>query len=674
MSTFARSTAAAARWLPAVALTLTVALHPGAAVAAAAGTSPAAEATPDHSSKAPFRGGLTHEGIAVDVSIEPIDGATTLRQGDHARVRIRVEDTNTGKPLSALYPAAWMDRVPASGDSDENPCQAKVESFLGGSLLAQPEVDLNAFYVLALNDDRTVTIVDPLFGFGGSRLLAMLQLKARGQDWALTEDQQRLFIAMPEADEVAVATTLGWEVETNIHVGPGPHRLALQPDGAFLWVLFDGRAIDGGRRSGVSVVGTTAMKELSRIATGAGAHDLAFSGDNRFVYVANRDEGTVSVIDIAERRKVADVETGPRPISLAWSQAARALYVSDEVAGTVTAIDGESHEVVARMEAEPGLGQIRFAPGDRYALALVPTSNSVYVVDAAANRIIQHGEVEDGPDQVAFSDELAYVRHQRSEIMLTIPLDSLGAEGRPIQVIDFSGGTHPPGAGMGTQAAGMVQAPGAPAMLIANGSDSAIYFYKEGMAAPMGHFKNYGHRPRAVQVVDRSLQEVEPGVYETGIRLRRPGDYDLAFFLDTPRIVHCFPLRVEVDPEIERSRRAKVSVRPLSEPADLTVGEARELRFRALDPATGDPITGLDDLQVLTVRAPGTWHQRHAVREVEDGVYALDFAPPQAGIYYVYSAVESRGAGFNRNPFQIYRAVGAEATVASADEHPEDRP
>jgi len=622
------------------------------------------------SSAAPFRETLTHQGIGVEVSIEPLNGSDVLRQGDHARVRIRVEDTNTGKPLSALYPAAWMDRLPAGGDVDEDPCRSKVEGFLGGSLLSQPEVDLNAFYVLALNEEASFSVVDPLFGFGGSRLLAMPPLKAPGQDWALTEDQQRLFIAIPTVDEVAVADTLSWRVETYTEVGPGPHRLALQPDGAFLWVAFDGVGEDGEGQSGVSVVGTTAMKELARVATGAGAHDLAFSDDNRFAYVANRDAGTVSVIDIARREKVADVATGPRPTSLAWSDAARALYVTDAVAGTVTAVGGADHRVLARMEAEPGLGQIRFAPGHRYALALVPTSNSVYVIDAAANRIIQHGEVEEGPDQVAFSDELAYVRHQRSEIMLTIPLDSIGAEGEPIQVIDFPGGTHPPGAGMGTPAAGMVQAPGAPAMLIANGTDDAIYFYKEGMAAPMGHFKNYGRSPRAVEVVDRSLQEVEPGVYETGVRLRRPGDYDLAFFLDTPRMVHCFPLRVEADPELQGKAGPRLAIRAVDAPTELVVGETTRLLYRAYDRASGEPFTGLADLQVLTVLAPGTWHQRRPAEEVDDGLYAYDFTPQRAGIYYVYTGAASQGSGFNRNPFKIYRATGAASTVVATSPTP----
>jgi len=644
-----------------------------AALPAAAGvTTPAT--TSDSASEAtgatPFHGTVSHDGVEVDISITPLDGATGLMEDGYARVRVNLRDGHTGKPLSAVYPAAWLDLLPPSGDAEPDPCKSKVEGFLGGSLLSQAEVDLNVFYVLALNEDASISVVDPLFGFGGSKLLAMPQLEKPGQDWALTEDQQRLFVAMPAADKVAMVETLGWKVLTNIEVGPGPRRLVLQPDGAFLWVVFDGTGDDGeggDRQAGISVVGTTALKEIERIPTAHGATDLTFSGDNRFAFVANTEAGTVSVIDVARRETVAEVATGSRPSHLAWSDTAGALFVSDPVDGTVAVVDGEHHQVVTRIELEKGIGQVRFAPGGRFALVPNPTNTSLFVLDAAKNRMVQHGEVELGPDQVAFSDELAYVRHQESEIVLTIPLDAIGDEGRPIQVIDFPGGTHPPGKGHPTPAASMMQAPGAPAMLLANGEDGAIYYYKEGMAAPMGHFKNYGHRPRAVMVVDRSLTESKPGVYETGIRLRRPGDYELAFFLDTPRIVHCFGLQVAANPE-KANRGPKIVVQPLDRIGVVAEGEPVTLSFRVADRSTDRGIEGLTDLQVLTVLAPGRWHGRQPAEEVGDGVYRLTFTPPMPGAYYVYAA--THGTGFNQNPYQTFRVLprGEEAeTTTSGD-------
>ena len=55
-------------------------------------------------------------------------------------------------------------------------------------MLSRPEVDLNVYYVLALNEDATISVVDPLFGYGSSKLLTMVFLHSPGEDWALSAD------------------------------------------------------------------------------------------------------------------------------------------------------------------------------------------------------------------------------------------------------------------------------------------------------------------------------------------------------------------------------------------------------------------------------------------------------------------------------------------------------
>ena len=47
-------------------------------------------------------------------------------------------------------------------------------------------------------------------------------------------------------------------------------------------------------------------------------------------------------------------------------------------------------------------------------------------------------------------------------------------------------------------------------MLVANPADKMIYFYAEGMAAPMGSFQNYRRDPKALLVLENGLRESEP--------------------------------------------------------------------------------------------------------------------------------------------------------------------
>lgn len=586
------------------------------------------------------------DGIAVELTVVRVDGRPgPVREGEPARVRLAFTDAGTGSPLPKLAPGAWMDLLgtgSTGATGAQETCQKKVETFLGGSVFARPETDLNIYYVLSLNQDATISVVDPLFGYGGSKLLAMVFLESPGEDWALAPDGNRLFVSLPESNRVAVVETESWKVVLGIDTLPHPRRLGLQPDGQYLWAAHD---------TGVSVIDVRSLRRVANIPTGKGGHDLAFSEDSRFAFVTNEADGTVSVLDIAKLTKLRDVKAGTRPVSLAWSTQAQAVYVSS-ADGVLTAVDGTSAEPRARIQGEPGLDRIRFAPGGRLAFVVNPGHDTVHIVDAASNRIVQTADVEDGPDQVAFSDELAYVRHRGSEIVLMIPLKTVGEAGRPVPVVDFPGGEHPPGRlPRPTPADGIVQAPGATAVLLANPEDQVIYFYKEGMAAPMGHFKNYGKQPRAVLVVDRSLREVRPGVYETVARMGRAGDYDLALFVATPNLVQCFPVQVADNPVLAAERKKKpLGVDIQVEPREPSAGQDVRVRLRLTDPQTGAPKKGLGDVRVLTFLVPGLQQQRQWAKEQGDGLYEVTFRPQEEGLYYIFLEVASAGLRLQKSP------------------------
>ena len=247
---------------------------------------------------------------------------------------------------------------------------------------------------------------------------------------------------------------------------------------------------------------------------------------------------------------------------------------------------------------------------------------------------------------------------------------------RPVSIVwRGNAGQHPLGAWKRPSPAdSMVRAPGANAVLVANPADQAIYFYKEGMAAPMGHFKNYGREPRAVAVVDRSFQEVEPGVYESGATLSRPGTYDLALFTSSPRMVHCVRFEVAADPELERLRKKdKVAVVIDAPSTELTPGREVDLIIRVADALTGAAKEDLEDVQVLTFLAPGIWQQREFAQPLGEGSYRLRFTPPQSGVYYVFVEIASEGLGFNQSPSLV---LTAEETVEAAhlDASKEDLP
>jgi YVTN family beta-propeller protein len=597
-------------------------------------------------------------GIAVELAITPVGGGggPAVREGQDVAVRFRVSDA-AGQALGGLSPAAWLDRLPAA-EVVPPECAARVKELAGGSLFGQAEADLNSYFVLALDEDASINVIDPLFGLGGSKLLTSIRLLSAGEDWALTADRRRLFVSQPEADRVAVIDTGTWTVAAQVAAGRHPTRLALQPDGARLWSVADEEEAD------VAVIDAHQPRVVARIATGKGPHDLAFSADGAFAFVTNAAAGTVSVIDARRLEKLADLRTGSRPTAVAYSSLAAAAYVADELDGTIVAIDGRRRAVTAHIAARPGVAVIRFAPGGRFAFVLNPGKDTVQVIDAESNRIVTTGTARRSPDQVVFSDQLAYIRHRGSDAVLMVPLRGLGEAGRPLEAADFTGGQHALGEGARPSLAdGIAPAPDPGTVLVANPADRAIYYYVEGMAAPSGTFHNYGRQPRAVLVVDRGLRERErAGTYETTVRLPRPGRYRIPFFLDAPRVVHCFDIEVLADPELAAARRrsAPVQVEPLPAERNVAAGSSVRLRFRLTDPATGLPATGVDDLVMMAFMISGEWQVRVAAREEGEGIYTAEFVPPRAGAYAVI--VESRS---RRLPFHLSPRLRLDATAAA---------
>src|SRR6185369_12463724 len=263
----------------------------------------------------------------------------------------------------------------------------------------------------------------------------------------------------------------------NIDTGVKPARVALQPDEKYLWVAND---------NGVTVIDTTTLRTAKQIATGGGAHEIAFGANNKFAFVTNRDDGTLSVISVPKLQNVNDVKTGTLASSLTFSPLCNALYVANKADGNVVVIDASSHKQLATIATAPGLRTVRFAPGGRWGFVANPIDSYVYIFDASTNRLVHKQEVGEAPDQFAFSDNFAYVRSLGSEQVSAIRLSTLDKQ---LDLVKFPGGQNPPGASdeFPASANAFVAAPEPGAMIFANPADQMIYYYAEGMAAPMGN-------------------------------------------------------------------------------------------------------------------------------------------------------------------------------------------
>ena len=590
---------------------------------------------------------IVEQGIAIEFTADPItQNAKTIRAAEDVNVKFKVTDTTTGTPVKGLGLSAWINMRPKDKPTEPAQCREKIQSYLTGSLRMRPEVDLNSYYVLTLNKSPDISVIDPLLGFGGSKLLTLVMMKSPGEDWLLTRDGEKIFVTLPLINQVAVVNTRTWKIITYIETGVKPTRIVVQPDQQYVWVTNQG---------GVTVIDTANLKVVAKIESGAGSHDLVISKDNRFAFVANSESGTVSIIDIRKLEKLADVKVGEGPVSLALSDLSKALYVANIGDGTVTVIEAQNHQVLARMKTKPGARSVRFAPGGRYGFVLNTKESSVTVFDAASNRLLHEVNTGKSPDQIIFSDTFAFVRSLETE---NVEMLRLGTIGKEVDITEFPGGQGAPGQGSPpVRADSIVLAPEGNAVIVANPVDKVLYYYSEGMAAPMGNFQNYRREPLAVLIVDRSLREIQPGIYSTTIKLPASGNYDVAFLNDSPRVAHCFEISAEANPSLKEKPMVALSIEHQVKERNLPAGKDFIFRFKLIDTATGNPKSDLKDVRVLTFLSPGTWQRRDIATSVGDGVYELKINVPETGVYMLFVESSSMGVRFTDLPYLMLHAT-----------------
>jgi DNA-binding beta-propeller fold protein YncE len=128
-----------------------------------------------------------------------------------------------------------------------------------------------------------------------------------------------------------------------------PQDVKLSPDGRVFYVA-------DMMSNGVWEFDAHTMRKVGFISTGAGAHGLYVSRDERVLYVSNRDEGSISLISLARREVIKKwrLPGGGSPDMGDVSADGRTLWLSGRYNGVVYAIDTRSGRLRAKIPVGSG--------------------------------------------------------------------------------------------------------------------------------------------------------------------------------------------------------------------------------------------------------------------------------------------------------------------------------
>jgi YVTN family beta-propeller protein len=157
----------------------------------------------------------------------------------------------------------------------------------------------------------------------------------------------RYFIATCEFNgRLIKVDTLHQRVVAGISLGLGsqPQDIKVSPDGKVFYVA-------DLRLGGVWVIRGKPLRRVGFIPTGKGAHGLYPSRDARFLYISNRDEGSVSVLRFSTRRVVKKwwIPGGGSPDMGNVSADGKFLWLSGRYDDVVYVIDTRTGHLIAKI-------------------------------------------------------------------------------------------------------------------------------------------------------------------------------------------------------------------------------------------------------------------------------------------------------------------------------------
>jgi YVTN family beta-propeller protein len=140
------------------------------------------------------------------------------------------------------------------------------------------------------------------------------------------------------------------------------------------------------------------------VPVGNGSEGFDISPDNREIWVANAQDGTISVIDYAAKRVVATLPANVRGANrLKFTNDGKRVLVSTLNGPDLVVLDAASHQEIRRLPIGHGAAGILMEPGGKRAFVACTPDNYVAVIDLGSMTVTGHIDGGGQPDGMAWA-------------------------------------------------------------------------------------------------------------------------------------------------------------------------------------------------------------------------------------------------------------------------------
>ena len=259
---------------------------------------------------------------------------------------------------------------------------------LSGSPIAGPGVDESTLPPPERQHDG-IGLIDVESG----RLTRVLKGGTDPEQFAISADGRRLFVANEDAGQATVLDIESGEIVKTIQVGGEPEGVDLSPDGKFVYVTSEAD-------SRVFVIDTDRLEVATVIAVGARPRSTGFLPDGARAYVSAENEPAVYVIDTASHtvlKAIGLVDPRLKPMGVVAATDGRHVYVTTGRGKTLVKIDPRSHDIVGSLEVGERPWGVAMSPDGATLVTANGPSNDVSIVDAVNWTVIGRVPVGERP-------------------------------------------------------------------------------------------------------------------------------------------------------------------------------------------------------------------------------------------------------------------------------------
>ena len=214
-------------------------------------------------------------------------------------------------------------------------------------------------------------------------------------------DESTLPPADRKLDGIGVVDAVSGRLVKMLPSGSDPEQFAISKDGTRLFIANEDAGL-------TSVLEVSTGTIVAQIKVGGEPEGVDLSPDGRVVYVTSEYDNAVYAIDTGRLTVVKEVAVGPRPRSTGFLPDGSRAYVSAENGPLVSVLDAHTHAVVAAIPFSPDtlkpMGVVATPDGTRV-LVTTGRGRTLHAIDVATNRLAGSVEVGERPWGVVVSGD-----------------------------------------------------------------------------------------------------------------------------------------------------------------------------------------------------------------------------------------------------------------------------